>query len=273
MFPILVAASSGADRIITQFIRYRPSSAGLPDSRGRTFLHIAAEKSEWKIVAFVSWILNMQDTDGNSALHVAVQSECLRSFCPLLGNPRNTEVIINMTLSICGAKLGSHRPGHFIETCTKSHDYQRKEAENLKDSTQTMCIGSVLIATMAFGAIFAVPGGYRADDHTNRGTPTLAGRYPFDAFMMTNTLTFICSWVATMCLMISGFPFVELKSQSAYFLSSMLFAKSSVTSLSAAFALGVYMVLGPIAHKTADVISVMSPLVVTCASINGFLFG
>jgi hypothetical protein len=46
----------------------------------------------------------------------------------------------------------------------------------IKDSTHALGIGSVLIATVAFGANFALPGGYRADDHPNGGTPTLAGR-------------------------------------------------------------------------------------------------
>ncbi|TVU49812.1 hypothetical protein EJB05_01149, partial [Eragrostis curvula] len=308
MFPIHVAASVGAHGTITRFIGYCPSSAGLRDSRGRTFLHIAAEKEGWKIVTFacrtpsLAWILNMQDTDGNTALHVTVQTGCLRSFCSLLGNPRvhlnltnkkgqtplhisqfnippgifyqqSTPVIIGTALDICGARSGRCRWDHFKETYTKEkgHGYHRQEVEKLKDSTQTLCIGSVLIATMAFGATFALPGGYRADDHTNEGTPTLAGRYSFDAFMIANALAFICSSVATIGLMFSGLPMVDLKSRGGYFMASSYLVSTSVTSLTAAFDLGVYMVLAPVAHKTAVAISVMSPFVVICTRMEMYL--
>ncbi|KAF6992937.1 hypothetical protein CFC21_009891 [Triticum aestivum] len=123
-------------------------------------------------------------------------------------------------------------------------------------------IGSVLIATVAFGATFAVPGGFVADDQTNRGTPTLAGRYTFDAFMMANALAFICSSIVTIGLMFSGSSMHNLVSHRMYLSASWFFMASSVTSLSAAFALGVYMVLAPVAHATAIVICVLSPLVV-----------
>ncbi|PNT65614.1 hypothetical protein BRADI_4g45162v3 [Brachypodium distachyon] len=79
-----------------------------------------------------------------------------------------------------------------------------KESDKVKDATQMFSIGSVLIATVAFGVTFSPPGGYRADDHPNGGTPTLSGTYTFDAFMMANTLAFICSSIATIGFMFSG---------------------------------------------------------------------
>jgi len=53
----------------------------------------------------------------------------------------------------------------------------------LKESTGALCIGSVLIATVTFGATFAVPGGYIADDHSNGGSPILARRYALEGFI------------------------------------------------------------------------------------------
>ncbi|TVU49813.1 hypothetical protein EJB05_01151, partial [Eragrostis curvula] len=297
-----------ADKIITRFIEYHPSSAGLRDSRGRTFLHIAAKKARRRIVAFacrtssLAWILNIQDTDGNTALHVAVQSGCLRTFCSLLGNPRvqlslankkgqtprdislfnmppgmyyklSTRAIIDWALDICCARYGSCRWDHFTEAYKKEkgHDSERKDLEKLKASTQTLCIGSVLIATVTFGATFALPGGYRADDHTNGGTPTLAGRYTFDAFMIASALAFICSSVATVGLMFSGVPMVGLKSRKVYLVTSSYLVSTSVTSLTAAFALGVYTVLAPVAHNTAVAISLMSALVLICNRMEMYL--
>lgn len=74
-FPIHVAASVGATWAITSFLIKSPGCAGLRDDRGRTFLHVAVDKMKIGIVSYacrnisLSWILNMQDKDGNTALH------------------------------------------------------------------------------------------------------------------------------------------------------------------------------------------------------------
>ena len=92
-FPIHVAASVGAFRNVDMFIKKCPGSAGLRDAKGRAFLHVAVEK-EWVIIWIgckilsLSWIMNMVDNDGNTALHLAVEAGSLLMFCPLLGNPQ-----------------------------------------------------------------------------------------------------------------------------------------------------------------------------------------
>lgn len=90
----------------------------------------------------------------------------------------------------------------------------------LKDSTQVLSVGSVLIVTVTFGATFALPGGYRADDHTDGGSPTLDGRYAFLAFVIANTVAFICSSIATVGFMYSGSPMVHLESRTKYIVAS-----------------------------------------------------
>jgi hypothetical protein len=182
---------------------------------------------------------------------------------------QSNPVTIHRALYRCGARSGSCRWDHIAETYAneKEHDFERKEMEKLKDSTQTLCIGSALIVTVTFGATFALPGGYRADDHTNGGTATLAGRFSFDAFMIATALAFICSAVGTTGLMYSGLPMVGMKTRRQYFRASVFFVAHSVVSLTAAFALGVHMVLAPVARKTAVAVCVISPHVV--ASICG----
>ena len=116
---------------------------------------------------------------------------------------QNNEKRIYATLALFGTNHNGLRWDQFEEKYSRhlTPEDKVKEAEKVKDSSQILGIGSVLIATVAFGATFAVPGGFIADDHTNRGTPTLAGRYTFDAFMMANALAFICSIIATVGLM------------------------------------------------------------------------
>lgn len=143
---------------------------------------------------------------------------------------------------------------------------EKEESDKLTSSTQTLSIGSVLIATVTFGASFALPGGNIADDHPNGGSPTLAGRWYFDAFVVANTLAFLCSSLATVGLMYSGMGMVTLPFRRWHFNISLLFASSAVTSLTAAFALGVYMVLAPVARSTAIAICAISPVVLLYTS-------
>ncbi|OEL15838.1 hypothetical protein BAE44_0023143 [Dichanthelium oligosanthes] len=141
----------------------------------------------------------------------------------------------------------------------------------LRDSTRTLSVGSVLIATVTFGATFALPGGYRADDHTDGGTPTLAGRYAFLAFMMANTIAFICSSIATVGFMYSGSPMVYLGSSIRYMDLSIYFMQASITSLTAAFALAMYTVLAPVSPATAIAICFFGPLVVVYSAAESML--
>jgi ankyrin repeat protein len=95
LFPIHVAASVGTTSTVEFFLEKCPSSAGLLNSKGRTFLHIAVKKIKWNIVSFVcqtpsvGWILNKQDNNGNTALHLAIKSGVVLIMCsPLLGNKK-----------------------------------------------------------------------------------------------------------------------------------------------------------------------------------------
>lgn len=181
---------------------------------------------------------------------------------------------MHCALSQAGAMNGSCRHDRFIEDC-KAIDQQKSDGESkkeelqkLKDATQTMAIGSVLIVTVTFGAIFALPGGYRADDQPNGGTPTLAGRYIFDAFVIANTLAFICSSISTTSLLYSGSPLFNIPSRTIFLEAAFYFMKTSITCLITTFTLGMYMVLAPVARSTAIVVCVISPLVVLCNSIR-----
>uniref|UniRef100_A0ACD5TTX9 Uncharacterized protein n=1 Tax=Avena sativa TaxID=4498 RepID=A0ACD5TTX9_AVESA len=241
LFPIHVAASVGERGTIIMFLNKSLRSAGLQDTMGRTFLHVAAEKTEVRIVSFVcrnrllSWILNIQDNDGNTALHLAIQAGSLLMFCALLGNrqihlnlsnkkgqtaldisrykippgwfdDQNSEAKIHFALKAVDARSGSCRQDHSEENYNNQLKHnQREELKKVEESAQTTCIGAVLIATVTFGATFALPGGYRADDHTNGGTPTLAGSYYFDAFITACTLSFILSAMAIVGLIYSGY--------------------------------------------------------------------
>jgi ankyrin repeat protein len=114
LYPIHVAASVGTWQAIALFLKECPSSAGLRDAKGRTVLHVAVENKQVETIyrCMYPWlarimigtkcmdlsqqasIVNMQDDDGNTALHLAVESGSLLMFCALFGNRK---VDLNIT--------------------------------------------------------------------------------------------------------------------------------------------------------------------------------
>uniref|UniRef100_A0A8R7UWA8 PGG domain-containing protein n=1 Tax=Triticum urartu TaxID=4572 RepID=A0A8R7UWA8_TRIUA len=296
-FPVHMAASVGATSVVSEFIENTPNCAGLRDARKMTFLHVAVDNKKISTVSYackngtLSWIFNMQDKNGNTAVHLAAQAGSVKIFCCLF---RNRQVQLNLTnkkgetpldiayqnipkglhaymhsearilslLQYAGAKRGI-RHQDYLE---KNNIVQKNQGEidemgKVKDAPQSLCIGSVLIATVTFGAAFAMPGGYRADDHTNGGTPTLAGRYGFDAFTLANGLAFTCSTMATISLMSSGSPIRHPRSRIEHLRIAYYLMSVSVTSLVAAFALATYTILAPLAHKTAIGLCILSSLI------------
>nr|QNQ73369.1 Lr14a [Triticum aestivum] len=304
-FPIHVAASVGARDAIQSFHDECPGSVGLRDAKGRTFLHVAIDKQCLGIVFYVcgtpslAYILNMQDNDGNTALHLAIKARSFRMFCALLGNlevnlnltnnhgqtprdlsryklPRgmsyasNSENKIYSALSSVGANHGAFRWDKAGETYIRitGPEDKDKESERLRNAAQALIVASVLIATVAFTSTFALPGGYRTDNHAYEGSPIHAGSYVFDAFMMAITLSFICSSVATIGFVFSATPMVSLFTRRANFNVSVFSMWSAVTCLSLAFALGVYMVLAPVARSTAVAVCVITPAVLLSANME-----
>jgi hypothetical protein len=187
---------------------------------------------------------------------------------------QNSEALIPHALRFFLAVNGVYRRDHLLEDnrtqIVKAHDESKLEMEVLKDSTGPLCIGSVLIATVTFGATFAVPGGYIANDHSNGGSPTLAQRYAFDGFIASNTLAFVFSAAATITLMHSGSPLFNTRSRIMHLGTAFYLIPISITCLAAAFALGAYVVLAPVAHKTAVTTCVLNSLVLLYRRVEHF---
>jgi hypothetical protein len=109
-------------------------------------------------------------------------------------------------------------------------------------------IGSVLIATVAFAAAFTVPGGFVADDRPSAGTAILARRFAFRAFMVSDTMAFLCSIVATSFLIYGGARENPLSHRIWYKLLASRFMPIAVRCMIAAFAFGFHLVLGDAAN-------------------------
>jgi hypothetical protein len=104
-----------------------------------------------------------------------------------------------------------------------------------------------LVAGVTFAAAFKLSGGYRsggADAHGNSNsgeTPWFAGRYAFDAFIISIALSFICSLLATIGLIYSGVDSIEHTVRTVYANRSYRLMQSSARSLAVAFGLAIYL--------------------------------
>ncbi|KAL6606379.1 hypothetical protein ACP70R_042032 [Stipagrostis hirtigluma subsp. patula] len=299
LYPIHVAAMNGSLGAVNVLLQKCPDCATLQDAKGRTFLHIAVEKKRHWVVHYVcgtpkfSSILNVQDNEGDTALHRAIEVGNLGIFNFLIQNqhvrldvpnkealtpldlswrmipPRfyyksNRRSVIHSSLLWLGAPHGESRPDLFYDKHISIPEVDKKveevkNSQDLTNATQVMGIVSVLVATVTFASAFTLPGGYvqSASDGV-LGTPVLAGSYVFDAFILADALAFMCSCLATFSLVFAGMAAMDLSIRMWCINFSFLFLKNSVRSLVAAFALGLYLMLASVAHTIAIAVCVIT---------------
>nr|XP_025882832.1 protein ACCELERATED CELL DEATH 6-like [Oryza sativa Japonica Group] len=293
LYPIHVAALADSLDVVRTMLQKCPDCATLRDAKGRTFLHSAVEAEGYRVVEYVcrrmpkefSSVLNMQDNNGDTALHRAVHLGNLPVFNCLTRNPHvhlnipnkyeltpldlswitvpssfyydsNPRGLIQLSLQFVGAPCGASRPDLLSQKHIPKID-NGKVSAHLTNASQMLGIVSVLVATVTFASAFTLPGGYQTGSDNAAGTPLLAGSYAFDAFILSDTLAFICSCMATFSLIFAGVPAMDISIRCRYFEISALLLRSSGRSFVVAFALGLYLVLAPVAHTIATAVCVI----------------
>ena len=99
LFPVHIAALMDRLSAFRIIVKRCPGCIGLRDKRGRTFLRIAVQEKSLSIVRYAfqesifASIMNAQDNDGNTALHLACEAGEINYPCALLWN---LEVLINL---------------------------------------------------------------------------------------------------------------------------------------------------------------------------------
>ena len=137
-------------------------------------------------------------------------------------------------------------------------------SENLTAAAQVLALFSVLITTVTFASAFTLPGGSRsAGDGTGggvAGTPVLGGprrSYAFDAFILADALAFGISLLATSILLYAGVPAASLQGRFRLINLAYGLMWHSGRSLLAAFGLGLFVVLLPVARSIAIAVAVL----------------
>ncbi|KAL6633921.1 hypothetical protein ACP70R_026592 [Stipagrostis hirtigluma subsp. patula] len=251
------------------------------DLTGSTPLHLSASLSGWPFMDLIS-----RDNEGDTALHRAIDVGNLGVFNCLIRNPHvrldvsnnkaqrpldlswskippgfgyggNARRVIQQSLAFLGAPCGESRADLFYDKHVSKRD-KRKESKQLAGATQAIGIVCGLVATVTFASAFTLPGGYyQSSSDGVPGTPILAGSYAFDAFILSNALAFFCSCVATFNIIFAGKPTRDNSMRNKYMTDSFRLMRSAVRSLMVAFALGLYVVLAPLAHGHTITIAVL----------------
>ncbi|CAL5086365.1 unnamed protein product [Urochloa decumbens] len=284
-FPVHIAAKMGYGQLIYELCRFCPDCDELLDSRGRNFLHVAIEHKKWKVVwrfsgtAELVRMANVMDSEGNTPLHLAVKNAdqmivsllmATKGVLPNIVNNQGftaldlavlatdkgisyTLVIILRCLAWTGAVLSPRRLDHFIDEfgIGKTSGNELKKFTNI---AQNLIVGSVLVSTVTFAAVFTLPGGYISDGHPHAGAPILSHRYTFKAFVMANTLAFVGSTLSTIWLTYAGSEHVHPLLRAIYMLLSVISMEQATRSMVIGFALGAYVVLSPVSERIAIVV-------------------
>nr|TKW12528.1 hypothetical protein SEVIR_5G041100v2 [Setaria viridis] len=172
-----VAARMDHSSIVDDMVNSCLDAAELRDDNGRTFVHTAAREKRSKVVSlaiknpFVRGLLDTQDKDGNTPLHLAVAA----------GAPGIVEELLRK----------GKRQDHLKRW--SGSDTARQGIEKTSDS---LAVVAVLIATSALAAGFNLPGGY--SDST--GEAILSRKVTFQYFIFLDALAVATSVVVVILL-------------------------------------------------------------------------
>uniref|UniRef100_A0A0D9XC61 Uncharacterized protein n=1 Tax=Leersia perrieri TaxID=77586 RepID=A0A0D9XC61_9ORYZ len=189
--PIHIAAANGMLGVIGQFIKMSPGCELSSNASGQTILHVSAQRGRYDVVQYIfktSWsnmILNTRDKDGNTALHLALQKGCSRTFFLLMSRSgvnlsfrnKNGHTPLDLAVLSCksrliilparhewirnhllaaGADFGTYRGDHFYNIPQSGRADSEALSEKVTKSAIVMATCAVLIFNAALGILLNV---------------------------------------------------------------------------------------------------------------------
>lgn len=213
-----VAARMGHAIVVEMLMTKHLDAAELRDHHGRTFLHSAAMRGHSKVVllAIKSWklgrLLNAQDKDGNTPLHLAVEAgafavvDCLMSRGKVRPDVINNQGFTPYDLAVksTSAFKATSLVATFIALGAQSRPQRQDHLEpwsggdigqEIEKMSDGLAVVAVLIATVAFGAAFNVPGSYK-----DNGRAVLEREFTFQCFVVLDGVALMNSVFAVILL-------------------------------------------------------------------------
>lgn len=260
------AAMMGNVRAVRLLLKVHPASADIRDNRGRSFLHAAAMRGHASIISYVKrnqmldHLWNDQDMEGNTVLHLAVRSGEYKAISKLISSGKVQSHIMNNE-GLTPSDLIESSKGFYsmVRLVVKLFAYGSQFKPQRQDHIQkwsgqdimkwrettskNLAIVSTLVATVAFSAVFNVPGSYGSDGKAN-----LNGNHMYNAFVVLDTIAVSAAVMATI-LLVYGRASRSSNRSWLGFIISMHFLWLSLLSMMLGFFTGMAAVTG--AHNSS----------------------
>ncbi|KAK3433978.1 hypothetical protein EUGRSUZ_D01252 [Eucalyptus grandis] len=205
-----IAACRGHVNIIEKLVTSCPDAYDMINNKEQTALHSAVIGGRAKVVKHIlktpnlEDVIDRQDTDGNTALHLAVlHKENLIVKCRSIvyGALRRKSGFLVMQEWV-SEHVKKRLDKQFVEGQPVGSEITGSNTPNqenfnssLKSVIELEQVVAAFIVTATFAATFTMPGGYYSDG-PNQGMATLAGRAAFITFVIANALAFSFSTLA-----------------------------------------------------------------------------
>ncbi|KAH7675646.1 26S proteasome regulatory complex subunit PSMD10 protein, partial [Dioscorea alata] len=281
LFPVHIAASMNRAHVITEILKHCPDSDELLDEKGRSFLHVAVMNHSQRVVRYVLQVpileklLNYQDSEGNTPLHLACNLGVKDIVYDLIKDGRTDSGVMNnegctpLDLSfylyspIALRQIQESSPSLIFRCLLDTgaifspnrSDLQKRNVHDLENETtmislsKTLALLSILIATVTFTAGFTVPGGYSSgsssNDNIQEGTAILSNKFCFKVFLISNALAMVCSLTATCCLVHAGGPLLDFKVRESFLSWSTSILWLAFLGMYVAFGMALMTVVSP----------------------------
>ncbi|XP_057865020.2 ankyrin repeat-containing protein At2g01680-like [Cryptomeria japonica] len=235
------------------------------DNEGNTVLHVATRK---KLKQIVQWLVTCTTVNVN-----AVNKQGLTALDILEKEPAHSgALIIGAALKDFDAKrayelplerfkrddfalkrsvnsINHHVRAHHFQTADTSDrvngmakELRQLHTEGIKNAGNTVTVVAVLIATVAFAAMFTVPGGLK-NDGDDEGTAVMAHTVAFKVFVITDTVALFSSF-AIVLILVTVVPFHrKVLMKLLFFINKIMWVAVGCTA--SAFLAAGYVVVGP----------------------------
>ncbi|VVB07119.1 unnamed protein product [Arabis nemorensis] len=230
-YPIHMAVEKGHEDVVRELLRRFPDSIELINKKGQNSLHIAAKsgkaRTDMTNLCKKNHLIEEQDDDGNTPLHLATIHWRPRKVWTLTGPASTTTKVLNIRnakglrpLDIAEAELqhayvfrermtlmvllGVYKPKGISwlpmsGMTLKSRLKKPRDCDIYKDRVNILLLVATLVATMTFAAGFTMPGGFYSDD-PYPGMAILIADPMLKDFLFSDSVAMYSSLVAIVAL-------------------------------------------------------------------------
>ncbi|KAF2325604.1 hypothetical protein GH714_031009 [Hevea brasiliensis] len=200
------AARMGHLEVVRSLLGKDPSTGLRTDKKGQTALHMAVKGQNEEIVLELlkpdPSVMSLEDNKGSTALHIATKKGRTQGAGAVnskdLGKPPNPAKQLKQTVSDIKHDVESQlqqtrQTGFRVQKIAKR--LKKLHISGLNNAINSATVVAVLIATVAFAAIFTVPGQYVEDKEkgTSLGQAHIAKNPAFLVFFVFDSLALFIS--------------------------------------------------------------------------------